>query len=374
MFISAIFLALAVLVIVLQATFTSAVFNACFSIGEHINFCNPNTPDRTAPYTGYTICMSSYNSSGNCYNQGSINGCNNLPGASSQQCQSQGNTTIDQEPPIINIISPIEGTINKQKSLVMNITLNEKADIFYINYNDRSPRWIRLCKSCLNYGRPRSFSEGNNNITIKAVDVIGNTAEKNLGFFVDTKKPRINKLEPRSGFVSGLFSLQFSELNPRNITLKYGNNLTGWRIQLVSLDSCILDSTKYNCETLVNLEDYNNQEIDYLFNVSDIAMQSEEKKVKKLKVDTSDPIINSVVYSPVGTRIEFVLNITEVNFDEALYIDNSASNSRWITLCSSLKAGICKKSLTLKPGNHSIDIQVFDDAGNSVATHLDINI
>ena len=103
-------------------------------------------------------------------------------------------------------------------------------------------------------------------------------------------------------------------------------------------------------------------------------MQSEEKKVKKLKVDTSDPIINSVVYSPVGTRIEFVLNITEVNFDEALYIDNSASNSRWITLCSSLKAGICKKSLTLKPGNHSIDIQVFDDAGNSVATHLDINI
>ena len=52
------------------------------------------------------------------------------------------------------------------------------------------------------------------------------------------------------------------------------------------------------------------------------------------------------------------------------YMDNSDSRPIWRTMCSRLNEGICEKRLTLRDGEHSLNIQALDDAGNSVNSGL----
>ena len=107
-----------------------------------------------------------------------------------------------------------------------------------------------------------------NNIGFKIVDVVGNTAYENISFFIDSKKPRIYKTEPRSGFANGDFYVQFMEENPSLLNINYGNFITGFRNANVDLNTCVQDRTKTNCNINVDLDDYDGQEIDYFFKVT----------------------------------------------------------------------------------------------------------
>ena len=86
-----------------------------------------------------------------------------------------------------------------------------------------------LCRSCYDYSRKKSFKEGFNNITFKAVDVLGHEAYETRIFTIDSQAPRIDKTEPRSDYADGRFEIQYSEENIKNIILYYGNLETGFR-------------------------------------------------------------------------------------------------------------------------------------------------
>lgn len=366
------FILLAVLTLALT-TLASAEFWQCFERAEKINYCNPKTPDRTCGNTrGCMYCMDSFNEAEGCYNQGNFNVCNGI----TPQCSlSSGGGQIDAEPPILTILHPIQNEVYGETSTLLHFTLDERADVSYINLIKPTARPKKVCGKCTIYERKRSFEEGLNNLMFIAADVVGNTVYQNISFFIDSRAPRINKVLPKRGFASGMFEVQFAETNPESLELNYGNQETGFLTRLVDIESsCSLEKGKHNCETSVDLSGYNGEGIEYHFDLTDIAGSSDSSKPVNLKVDTTFPVINSLNYEPNDRRVNFLIDITEENFDKIEYIDNSDTRARWRTLCSRLKDGICEKSITLQEGNHDLEIKVNDKAENSVSQNLDITI
>lgn len=356
--------------VVLVSSFVSAEFWACFSRGERINFCNERTPDRTCGGDTCMYCMNNYNSERGCYNQAFYNRCNSM----APQCIFGGNgSDIDTQPPMLSIFSPNQGDVYTTRSVLLNFRLDERADIFYIDRTNGRGRWTKVCDNCMSYGRSRSFSEGLNDLIIRAVDVVGNDAFYNISFYIDTKKPKIRGTEPRSGFANRMFNVAFDEDNPKMIKFFYGNNINGFKSKEIDLANC-MSGRKRVCNTDADLSMYNGQNIEYWFNLSDIAGNSVLSRKVNLIVDTSLPIINSLDYHINGRKVHFLINIEEEHFDIVEYIDNSSSRARWISLCSRLKNGVCEKEITLREGRHDIKIRIADEAGNLVTRDLGITL
>ena len=148
------------------------------------------------------------------------------------------------------------------------------------------------------------------------------------------------------------------------------------RSKSLNLNSdCTEGKRGYSCSILISdIDDFDGEQIQYYFNLTDILGKSDQSKPVSLEVDTKYPIINSITYTKSGTKVDLSVNITELNFDLAEYIDNSDPRASWRMLCTNLVDGICKKSIVLRSGSHSLDIQVTDEAGNSVAQNIVINI
>ena len=357
--------------IVLSLSIVSAEFWACFSKGQKIDYCNPKVDDRTCGTSGGCIyCMSNFNTTKNCYNQGNWLKCNNLQ----QGCNPQGNTSIDKEPPKLTINEPDNGDIFDSRSIPVDLKVDEKSDILmYDNIYGRG-RWTRICNNCYSHIRKRSFKEGFNNITFKAVDVVGNSAEETVAFYIDSKKPKITKTEPKNGFASGEFEVWFKEENPKKLFLNYGNTATGYRKAELNINDCDEERNTYYCDIKVNLANYDSKIIEYWFNLSDIGNSYAESRHIWLEVDVAEPKINSINWSIYKKTVEFNINITEKNFDEVLYYDNTEPRPRWRTLCSGLKDGICGVKKSFTTGVHILDIQVNDEAGNSIGKSIEFEI
>ena len=359
-----------IIAIALVLNSASAEFWACFSKGDKIDFCNPKTEDRTAPNNGYTLCMSSYNETKGCYNQGSWPKCNTLPGECSY---ANGSSGVDSEPPILTINAPEQNGIYTSRSVLLSLKLDEKADVYYIDNFDNRGRWTRVCSDCYSYNRTRSFQEGLNDLTFKAVDVVGNTAYYNLSFFIDSKEPKIRKTMPKKDFASGLFEVEFSEENPESLILYYENLLNQENQSLDIEKDCISENGKYYCAVDADLANYDNQIINYWFELIDIAGNKDESKKIALTVDTTAPI-NSLQFNVSGRKVNFIINVTEKNFEEVSYYDNSERNPRWRKLCSRLKDGICEARKTFSIGYHVLDIRVLDKAGNFISERIEFDI
>jgi len=269
---------------------------------------------------------------------------------------------------LLTVYSPIDGIYNTRRTL-FNMTINEKVELIeYINYNDRRPRWKRLCRNCDEYGfyreRTKTLKEGENNISIKAIDYFGQIKEENITIFIDSKKPRIRRTYPQMGFTDGLFEIEFEELNPKEVWLNYGNS---YRNAEVNLSACVVDRRYTKCNISVNLSDYDGKEIEYWFNISDIAGNTDESRHRDLDVDLSDPIINNVSYEIDGRSVYFSINVTEAYLDEVGYFyNNSKGRLRERRLCSKLEDGICEKKVSFGEGYHNIAIYVIDEIGNKV--------
>ena len=101
----------------------------------------------------------------------------------------------------ITINSPVSTNYNERR-IPINISVEgEEALLQYINYNDRVPRWKRLCTTCSEYGDSRKkaifFNEGWNNITVQAVGKLsGGIVEENIVFFIDSVAPRVSSTYP----------------------------------------------------------------------------------------------------------------------------------------------------------------------------------
>lgn len=275
----------------------------------------------------------------------------------------------------LTVNSPEEFVYDSRRVPFNLTTTIEVEEISYINFDDSRPRERTICRNCDEYGnerrRTKTLNEGRNEIMFIAVDEFDNRKEKNVTLFVDSRDPRIRSYEPERGFASGNFSVEFDELNPEALSLHYGN-LDDFRTYNVNLTSdCVLDR-RYECSVWVDLTDYDEQEIEYYFNLTDIAKNNDQSRKTDLDVDMTDPIVNSFSFERDGRRINFVFNITEINFDEVNYIDSSEDRPREKTLCSRLDEGICEKRLSLSDGQHEIEFEILDGAGNMVMRNASV--
>ena len=139
-------------------------------------------------------------------------------------------------------------------------------------------------------------------------------------------------------------------------------------------NECILEKTKQKCQTQINLSDFDEQEIIYWFELKDILGSIDFSKERKLKVDTTNPFINSWNYSINQRKVEFTFNITEKNFDYISYTDLSDLNPRERKLCSRLKNNVCEVKRDFVIGNHNLTINILDEAGNFEEVFVDFTI
>ena len=276
--------------------------------------------------------------------------------------------------------SPLQ-SLSSDRRIPFNLTTNEMVDkITYIDNSDSRPREKSLCtRNCNGYGNDRaklqSFSDGYHNLTFYAIKDGEVVDIENTDFLIDSKKPRISKTEPRRGFASGIFNVEFTEDNPAQLTLFYGNSILTHSINIEN--ECILDRARYKCQTEVNLEDFDGQEIQYWFNLTDVVGNSvANRPVTRIKVDTTSPVLNNPesFWEQGEGRYEryiyFTFNVTELNFDEISYIDWSDSRPREMRLCSRLRAGICEVKKSFRTGEHNLTVNILDDAGNSIGKNI----
>ena len=115
------------------------------------------------------------------------------------------------------------------------------------------------------------------------------------------------------------------------------------------------------------MNDYKGEQIQYWFELKDIANSTAQSKLVSLNVDTIDPVIVDLNYTIISKSVQFKINITEDHFDSVQYFDSNDANPKWKKLCSTLKNNMCSVKKSFSLGNHDLSIQVIDEAGNTVA-------
>jgi len=272
----------------------------------------------------------------------------------------------------MTIYSPQSGIFASRRT-PFNISLDGEASrIEYISYNERMPRWRSLCTDCEDYGyfgrqRMKLLNEGENLIGIRATDFVGRTTEQNFSLFIDTRKPVIQKTEPKRNHVTNGsdFYIKYTEENLKEVLLS-GNktlNLT---------NQCDESGKNIICNIQSDLSSFDGREITYWFDIKDVANNTDSSRPISVLVDTTSPTLT--VNSPVenltgptvyGKRIPFNIVVSE---DVTLsLLDNSSERARWQRLCSNCDSyGLDRlKTKYFTEGNHNLTIKATDKAGNS---------
>jgi len=279
----------------------------------------------------------------------------------------------------MKIHSPEDGIYDSRR-VQFNITISDDVTLEYINYNDKRPRWKRLCKKCDEYGssrkRMKSLEEGENNITIKATDKFGNTKEENISLFIDSKKPRISKIKPRRNSVvngSG-FYIKYLEDNVKELSINYNPSI------ILNTEDCISSRRYKECYYDLDLTDYDGQWIEYYFKLIDIANNTKESRKTRVFVDTTPPTLtinmpeDMIDDESYGRKVPFNITISE---DVTLeYIDYNDRRPRWRRLCSRCDEYGFNRARTksFKRGIHNIEIRARDRAGNSDSESISFKV
>jgi len=271
----------------------------------------------------------------------------------------------------LKINSPVNGLYFSSKNILFDIFSNyNPSDISYSYFDNRGKQvTVKLCSKCSTYNKTKSFNDGFYNITI----AIGNKSQifsnKKLSFLVDSTNPRISETLPKRGFTNGNFSIEFKEDNPKDLILNFYNQ----KKNLDLVKECSIEKGVRSCNTQVNLASLENKEIQYYFNITDITGRNILSKPIKLTVDTILPSVKINWTSSKG-KVNFIFNVTEINFDKITYIDSSDNKPRETVLCSNLKNNICLVSRSFKKGQHNLTIYTKDDAGNIFKNLVNLNI
>ena len=160
-------------------------------------------------------------------------------------------------------------------------------------------------------------------------------------------------------------------MNPASLMLVFEANNVQYLTD-VNLSNCAVENgDEYFCNINVELSAFESKEIEYWFVLEDIAGRSVESRKRELTVDTTPPVIQSVDYRFITNRkVKFTVGVDEDNFDEAVYIDNSAPNPRERKLCLRLDDGVCEKTVTFGVGEHNMTLTFYDEARNSASTDV----
>lgn len=358
-----------ILIILMSVSYVSAYHLLCLTDGQKLP---PNLakPRYECEHDSCTVCVT------NNYYPTDLKLCRSQANCNAYNPGNSSGTIIDTQPPTLTVNSPIEGGKYNSKYVLFDLSSDDSSSFYYLDNINGRGKWSRLAALTRLFKKSISFQEGLNDITIKAIDNNDNEVSMIRSFYVDSTKPKITKALPGKGFANGKFEVLFTEANPVSVTLDYGNNIKGRRTANVPLSSCTHDDKgKYYCIVNVSLGDYNNQDIDYKFRVVDVVGNSIESKTIILKVDSAKPVItNSPIYTINGKYVIFRLNITEVNLDRVVYMDNTLLRPSWKSLCSSLKNNVCEKKITFSKGSHVVDVKVSDKAGNELVQRISFDI
>lgn len=276
--------------------------------------------------------------------------------------------TVLPVPMDIHIFSPLNGEIYNDQKIFVNVTSDVGANI--IRYYDNGKQGL-LCRNCWEYGylkkKTRAFNEGENNLTVEAETSYGKV-NNSVSFFIDSIIPKIMRTMPRTGFASGIFNVSFKEENPDSLFLNIINDEN--KTENVNLNDCVKSRDKGECSVEVNLSEYDGKEIEYWFNLTDIAGNHEESRIRKLSVDLSKPeiIINNITSK--GRNVYFNISIEEKNFDYLGYIDNGRFNY----LCKKLDNNNCYKRKLFTYGQHNLTLTAYDRAGNFQEMQINFTI
>ncbi|MEK6871827.1 MAG: hypothetical protein AABX16_02895, partial [Nanoarchaeota archaeon] len=186
----------------------------------------------------------------------------------------------------LTINSPSQELFNNKK-IQFNLTLNQTMDkLTYIDLSDSRPREKVLCnKNCNGYGNDKrklvSFKDGNHTLRFRAVknNIID---ERNVSFLIDSTNPKISKSEPKRGTVNGTFKIEFIEQNPQDLFFFYELNKIEHSIKADY--HCVIDRNKNICDVTVDLSLLHGQEINYWFELTDIAGNRGISRKNKIKV------------------------------------------------------------------------------------------
>lgn len=321
---------------------------------------------------GQTLPPESDNPRYTCWHDNCVNICvdeNFLP-TNPSFCQGQGgciylsNTTIDTNPPNLTVYSPINNEVYSTRSVLFDLTFDKPSSIFFRDNNDLRRGWRMICSNCRipSYTRLLSFSEGENNLTIKAQDRKGLTTEIDVFFIIDTIKPRITRTEPMSGFTKGEFLVRFREENPVELILHYED-----KTHYLDLENdCYRDGMDYVCETKVDVSEFDGGQLEYWFELTDIAGNSDFSRKIILEVDITPPNITKFDYEIDGRNVFFDLEIEEENLEEVgySYIDE---RGRLISrrICSRLINGKCQARTSFSDGFYELTVYALDRAGQN---------
>jgi len=350
-----------VFVALTMISFSSAYEWVCLGYGESLPL------DSRGVTCWKTLCITCVSDSGF---SSKFSECSGPP------CESSGNTTFDVTPPEINVSYPAEGGLYQSRKVLFDVESNEPFSLYYID-NIRGRRQKRLGSNIeSHYSRTVRLKDGFNSVTIKARDRNNNWMNVTRTFTIDSKKPKISRIEPRRGVTNGLLSLDFVEENPKEIVLAPLEIVYDSDWIEANCDVNVKDARKRHCEVDVRaeFEEFDGEVIGFSFSVEDVVGNVYTKRVKKIVVDTSEPILlNEDLFWSQGVGryakyIYFNLSIDEANLDEVTYsyIDRR-DRIRVKKLCSRLKDGVCYKKKSFRRGEEILGIQILDEAGNSVA-------
>jgi len=202
--------------------------------------------------------------------------------------------------PSITIQSPERNELYGTRSLLLNVNTIEKVKYLYYKINSGS--YSKLCTNCNKYSGTKSFAEGKNNLTVKALAYDGANYFSSVIFYTDTIKPKIIATFPfKKG--NGIFGVKYTEANLRKVTLFYG--LSSINLSSSKVFSNCVSGTKIWCYDFVNLSDYNGKYIYYRFLLED-PYRNKYSSTKKIFVNIAT---YSEAMSISGEVISFVQKI-----------------------------------------------------------------
>ena len=271
----------------------------------------------------------------------------------------------------LKINSPINGVYYYNKNILFDIFSNHNPnDIIYSYFDGRGKEvTVKLCSKCNTYNKTKPLSDGKYNLTFAIGNKTQIFSKKQLVFLVDSTAPKISETLPKKGLTNGNFSIKFKENNPKILTLTYNNQKKNLNISR----ECILEKEVWSCNIKVNLSIFDGKQVRYYFNLTDITGKNTSSKPINLTVDTTLPKAK-MNWTINGGKVNFIFNVTEINFYKISYIDYNNTKPKETVLCSKLKNNICQITKSFKIGQHNLTIFINDKAGNSLQKQINFKV
>lgn len=179
-------------------------------------------------------------------------------------------------PIVVEIHSPVNGGYYIGEKILLNVSVSEQVK--FLEYSLNSGVFKKLCMNCDGYVGVKGFSEGENNLVVRALSYSGNYYYDSVSFYVFIPKlPVIHDTYPNR-VTNGTFGVKYTELNLTSVILKYGPGLEN------SANFICASGVEVWCFGFVDVSAWQGKRIKYQFIVSNPYL-SEISRTKTVKVD-----------------------------------------------------------------------------------------